>query len=85
MLDRYLLIMDIPQAIGLALIAIGLVYVIYQFPILYYGYRDFTKYDIDFAGLDSKQFAGLKMYKPLVSIIVPAKNEETGKSRKRDL
>jgi Glycosyltransferases, probably involved in cell wall biogenesis len=69
--------MDILQAIGLALIAIGLVYVIYQFPILLYGYKDFTKYDIDFSKLDEKQFAGLKMYKPMVSIIVPAKDEET--------
>ncbi len=69
--------MDILQAIGLALIAIGLVYVIYQFPILLYGYKDFTKYDIDFSKLDEKQFAGLKMYKPIVSIIVPAKDEET--------
>jgi cellulose synthase/poly-beta-1,6-N-acetylglucosamine synthase-like glycosyltransferase len=77
MLDGYLVIMDILQVIGLALIAIGLVYVIYQFPILFYGYRDFTKYDIDFSKLDDKQFSGFKMYRPMVSIIVPAKNEET--------
>ncbi len=77
MLDGYLVIMDILQVIGLALIAIGLVYVIYQFPILFYGYRDFTKYDIDFSKLDDKQFSGFKMFRPMVSIIVPAKNEET--------
>ena len=81
MLDRYLPKMDILQAIGLALIAIGLVYVIYQFPILFYGYKEFTKYDIDFSSLDGAQFSGFKMYKPLVSIIVPAKNEETVISR----
>lgn len=69
--------MDILQGIGLALIAIGLVYVIYQFPIIYFGYKDFTKYDIDFSKLNEAQFSGLKMYKPMVSIIVPAKNEET--------
>jgi cellulose synthase/poly-beta-1,6-N-acetylglucosamine synthase-like glycosyltransferase len=69
--------MDILQAIGLALIVIGLVYVIYQFPILLYGYLDFVKYDIDFSKLDGSQFSGLKMYKPLVSIMVPAKDEET--------
>ena len=77
MLDGYLVIMDILQVIGLALIAIGLVYVIYQFPILFYGYRDFAKYDIDFSKLDDKQFSGFKMFRPMVSIIVPAKNEET--------
>ncbi|WP_337860092.1 glycosyltransferase [Ferroplasma sp.] len=69
--------MDILQAIGLAIIAIGLVYVIYQFPILYYGYKEFTKYDIDFSELDEEKFSGLKMYKPLVTIIVPAKDEES--------
>ncbi|SMD31380.1 glycosyltransferase [Picrophilus oshimae] len=60
--------MDIAQDIGILLIVVGIVYSIYQFPILLIGYLHFHDYDIDF---------DWDNYKPLVSIIVPAKNEET--------
>ncbi len=73
--------MNILQAIGLALIVIGLVYIVYQFPILLYGYLNYTTYDIDFSKMKESQKTGGGKYSPYVSIIVPAKNEENVISR----
>ncbi len=73
--------MDILQIIGLLLIIIGLVYSIYQFPILFFGYKDFKKYDINFADIGEKYSNTSIAYHPLVSIFVPAKDEENVISR----